>query len=56
MTRRAERHRRNSDFLTAAQLLHDQLKTVLDRYAHLRQDDAFGRFEAHLQAAREASR
>ncbi|MFX1685042.1 hypothetical protein [Paraburkholderia sp. A1RO-5L] len=44
------------DFLTAAQLLHDQLKTVLDKYAHLRQDDAFGRFEAHLQAAHEASR
>ncbi|WMY08109.1 hypothetical protein [Paraburkholderia phenoliruptrix] len=44
------------DFLTAAELLHDELQTVLDRYAHLRQDDAFGRFEAHLQAAHEASR
>lgn len=39
-----------NDFLTAAQLLHDKLETVLRDYAHLRQDDAFTRFEAHLEA------
>jgi integrase/transcriptional regulator with XRE-family HTH domain len=39
-----------NDFLTAAQLLHDRLETVLKDYAHLRQDDAFTRFEAHLEA------
>jgi integrase/ribosome-binding protein aMBF1 (putative translation factor) len=39
-----------NDFLTAAMLLHDKLETVLKAYAHLRQDDAFNRFEAHLDA------
>lgn len=39
-----------NDFLTAAQLLHDKLATVLKAYAHLRQDDAFNCLEAHLNA------
>lgn len=39
-----------NDFLTAAQLLHDKLETVLKEYAHLRQDEAFNRFEEHLNA------
>jgi hypothetical protein len=39
-----------NDFLTAAQLLHDKLSTVLKAYAHLRQDDAFNSLEAHLHA------
>ncbi|QCP48253.1 site-specific integrase [Trinickia violacea] len=39
-----------NDFLTAAQLLHDKLETVLKDYAHLRQDEAFARFEEHLNA------
>ncbi|MGF7001452.1 hypothetical protein [Paraburkholderia sp. GAS32] len=39
-----------NDFLTAAQLLHDRLETVLKEYAHLRQDEAFNRFEEHLDA------
>lgn len=43
-----------NDFLTAAQLLHDKLETVLKNYAHLRQDDAFSRFEAHLEAVERA--
>lgn len=38
------------DYPTVAQLLHDKLETVLAVYAHLRQDDSFGRYEAHLQA------
>ncbi|SIT39487.1 conserved hypothetical protein [Paraburkholderia piptadeniae] len=45
-----------NDFLTAAQLLHDKLETVLRAYAHLRQDDAFNRFEAHLEAVGQAMR
>jgi integrase len=36
------------DFLTAAELLHDRLETVLRSYAHLRQDDSFGKYEQHL--------
>lgn len=39
-----------NDFLTAAQLLHDRLETVLKDYAHLKQDEAFSRFEEHLNA------
>lgn len=39
-----------NDFLTAAMLLHDKLETVLKNYAHLRQDEAFNRFEEHLNA------
>ncbi|WP_213227118.1 hypothetical protein [Caballeronia sp. NK8] len=39
-----------NDFLTVAQLLHDKLETVLRAYAHLRQDDAFNRLDAHLNA------
>jgi integrase len=39
-----------NDFLTVAQLLHDKLETVLQAYAHLRQDDAFNRLDAHLNA------
>ncbi|WP_458766335.1 hypothetical protein [Cupriavidus basilensis] len=38
------------DYPTVAQLLHDKLETVLAVYAHLRKDDSFGRYEAHLQA------
>ncbi|MDH6149556.1 MULTISPECIES: site-specific integrase [Paraburkholderia] len=45
-----------NDFLTAAMLLHDKLETVLRNYAHLRQDDAFTRFEAHLEAVSRATK
>jgi integrase len=45
-----------NDFLTAAMLLHDKLETVLRNYAHLRQDDAFTRFEAHLDAVSRATK
>ncbi|WP_371880855.1 tyrosine-type recombinase/integrase [Caballeronia sp. S22] len=38
------------DYLTVALLLHDKLETVLAEYAHLRQDDSFGRYEQHLAA------
>lgn len=36
------------DFLTVAELLNDNLNTVLANYAHLRRDDSFSRYEAHL--------
>jgi integrase len=39
-----------NDFLTVAILLHDTLETVLKAYAHLRQDESFEKFEAHLRA------
>ncbi|WP_175772475.1 site-specific integrase [Paraburkholderia phenazinium] len=45
-----------NDFLTAAMLLHDKLETVLKAYAHLRQDEAFTRFEAHLEAVGRATK
>ncbi|MDR5819296.1 hypothetical protein [Caballeronia sp. LZ043] len=38
------------DYLTAAELLHDKLRTVLENYSHLRQDDSFNRYEEHLNA------
>ncbi|WNC90204.1 hypothetical protein RI103_02245 [Paraburkholderia sp. FT54] len=38
-----------NDFLTVSQLLHDKLETVLSDYAHLRQDDAFAKYEVHLR-------
>ncbi|CAE6767971.1 hypothetical protein R70006_03809 [Paraburkholderia domus] len=38
------------DFLTVAILLHDTLETVLKAYAHLRQDESFEKYEAHLRA------
>jgi len=38
-----------NDFPTVAQLLHDRLETVMAVYAHLRQDDSFGRWQEHLQ-------
>jgi integrase/transcriptional regulator with XRE-family HTH domain len=41
-----------NDFPTVAQLLNDKLETVLRVYAHLRQDDSFGRYEEHLNAVR----
>jgi hypothetical protein len=41
-----------NDYLTVAQLLHDKLETVLREYAHLRQDDSFGKYEEHLNAIR----
>ncbi|MGP8476438.1 tyrosine-type recombinase/integrase [Burkholderia sp. PR2] len=37
-----------NDYPTVALLLHDKLETVLAEYAHLRQDDSFGRYEQHL--------
>lgn len=37
-----------NDYPTVALLLHDKLETVLAEYAHLRQDDFFGRYEQHL--------
>jgi len=37
-----------NDYPTVALLLHDKLETVLAEYAHLRQDDSFGRYERHL--------
>jgi len=37
-----------NDYPTVAKLLHDNLETVLSEYAHLRFDDAFGRYEEHL--------
>ncbi|MFL9913945.1 site-specific integrase [Paraburkholderia fungorum] len=39
-----------NDFLTVAVLLHDTLATVLKAYAHLRQDESFEKYEAHIQA------
>ncbi|NMG33788.1 hypothetical protein GRF61_04910 [Azoarcus sp. TTM-91] len=36
------------DFLTVAELLNDNLTTVLENYAHLRRDDSFSRYEAYL--------
>ncbi|MGN7982251.1 tyrosine-type recombinase/integrase [Burkholderia sp. 22313] len=39
----------SNDFLTVSQLLHDKLETVLAEYAHLRQDDAFAKYEVHLR-------
>jgi len=39
-----------NDFPTVAQLLHDKLETVLRVYAHLKQDDSFGKYEEHLNA------
>ena len=39
----------SNDFLTVSQLLHDKLETVLSEYAHLRQDDAFAKYEVHLR-------
>jgi len=39
-----------NDFLTVAVLLHDRLETVLAAYAHLREDESFARYEAHLKA------
>ncbi|APA84080.1 site-specific integrase [Paraburkholderia sprentiae WSM5005] len=38
-----------NDFPTVALLLHDRLETVMTNYAHLRQDDSFGRWEEHMQ-------
>jgi integrase len=37
-------------FLTVAELLHNTLDTVLRIYAHLKQDDSFGKYEEHLNA------
>lgn len=37
------------DFLTVAELLNDNLNTVLANYAHLRRDDSFGRYESYLE-------
>ncbi|WP_429503186.1 hypothetical protein [Paraburkholderia youngii] len=39
-----------NDYPTVSQLLHDKLETVLREYAHLRQDDSFGKYEEHLSA------
>jgi integrase len=39
-----------NDYLTVAILLHDTLETVLKAYAHLRQDESFEKYEAHIQA------
>ena len=39
-----------NDFPTVAQLLHDRLETVIAVYAHLKQDDSFGRWQEHLRA------
>lgn len=36
------------DFLTVAELLNDRLETVLASYAHLKRDDSFSRYEAHV--------
>jgi integrase len=41
-----------NDYLTVAELLNDSLQTVLARYAHLRRDDSFGRFEALMGPGR----
>lgn len=38
------------DFLTVAELLNDNLNTVLVNYAHLRRDDSFGRYENYLNS------
>lgn len=38
------------DFLTVAELLNDNLTTVLENYAHLRRDDSFARYEAYLDS------
>lgn len=38
------------DFLTVAELLHDNLATVLDNYAHLKKDDSFSRYEVYLNS------
>lgn len=36
------------DYLTVAELLHDNLTTVMKRYAHLSKDDSLKRYSAHL--------
>ncbi|AXK38520.1 hypothetical protein DWG20_03255 [Crenobacter cavernae] len=36
------------DYLTVAQLLHDELTTVMSHYAHLSADDAFDRHAEHI--------
>ncbi|WP_123785215.1 hypothetical protein [Pseudazoarcus pumilus] len=36
------------DFLAVAELLNDNLTTVLANYAHLRRDDSFARYEAYI--------
>lgn len=39
-----------NDFLTVAELLNDTLEVVLQNYAHLKKDAAFGRYNDYLQA------
>lgn len=43
-----------NDFMTAADLLGDNLQTVIDNYAHLKKDVAFERYEKYLMAFRTA--
>lgn len=40
------------DFLTVAELLHDNLVTVMENYAHLSKDDAISRYSQHLSEIR----
>ena len=40
------------DFLTVAELLNDNLATVLANYAHLRRDDSFARYEDYIAKLR----
>ncbi len=39
-----------NDFLTVAELLNDELKTVIKHYAHLKRDISFQRYEGHLSS------
>lgn len=38
------------EFMTVAELLNDQLETVMKNYAHLKRDDSFSRYEAHVKS------
>lgn len=39
-----------NDYLTVAQLLNDELDTVIKNYAHLKRDKSFLRYEDHLSS------
>ena len=38
-----------NDFLTVSELLNDSPEVVMNNYAHLKKDTAFGRYNAQLQ-------
>ena len=38
----------SNDYITVACLLNDKLETVINNYAHLKQDDSFERYESYM--------